>query len=222
MRLRGVLGILMKDFRSELRTRYAFNALLMFVITTLSIIMFSIGGVELTADVYAGILWVIIFFSAMSGLSRAFVSEEERGTVMTLRLIATSSTVYYGKLLFNLVLMFAVNAVTVFLYLLLIGSFRVESPVIFAGTMVLATAGLASSSTILAALIAKANVRGTLYPVISFPIILPLLLTAIHATQLAAGGATLAEALQDFQVLIAYVVVLNVVPVLVFDFIWRD
>jgi heme exporter protein B len=40
-------------------------------------------------------LWVVIFFGAMSGLSRTFVTEEERGTAMTLQLLASPSAVYF-------------------------------------------------------------------------------------------------------------------------------
>ena len=83
-----VIVIFLKDVRSELRTRYALNALMMFVLTTLSIILFSIGNENVSPEVLSGVLWIIIFFSSMSGLSRTFVSEEERGTVMTLQMLA--------------------------------------------------------------------------------------------------------------------------------------
>src|SRR4030042_3584294 len=93
-----------KDWQSELRTRYAINALIMFILVTISVIMFSIGSEKISEYLTGGLLWVVIFFSAMSGLSRAFVSEEERGTSMTLQLIAAPSTVFTGKLLFNMIL----------------------------------------------------------------------------------------------------------------------
>ena len=67
-----------KDWQSELRTRYAINALAMFILVTISVIMFSIGNEKITEYLTGWLLWVVIFFSAMSGLSRAFVSEEER------------------------------------------------------------------------------------------------------------------------------------------------
>lgn len=42
--LRATLAVFLKDWRSELRTRYAISALGMFVVTTLSMIMFSLAG----------------------------------------------------------------------------------------------------------------------------------------------------------------------------------
>ncbi len=85
--MRGAAAVFTKDLYSELRTRYALNALIMFVVVTLSIILFSTAGETVSPSLSAGILWIIIFFSAMSGLSRSFVSEEERGTTMTLRAV---------------------------------------------------------------------------------------------------------------------------------------
>ena len=64
-----------KDYHSELRTRYAVNSLAMFIIVAISVILFSIGNEQITQSLTSGLFWVVIFFSAMSGLARAFVSE---------------------------------------------------------------------------------------------------------------------------------------------------
>ncbi len=216
------LTIFTKDFRSELRTRYALNALLMFVITTISIILFAIGNEAPSVEILSGMLWIVIFFSAMSGMSRSFVSEEERGTVMTLHLIATPATVYFGKLIFNLVLLLSMNIITVILYLLVIPNFIVQSFSIFIVTLILGTLGLASAATIIAAIIAKSNTKGTLYPVLSFPILLPLLLTVISATKMAIEGMVFSAASGEFRILISYTVVITAVSYLLFDYVWKD
>ena len=40
--VRSVAAIFLKDWHSELRTRYAISALIMFVLTTISIVLFSL------------------------------------------------------------------------------------------------------------------------------------------------------------------------------------
>lgn len=94
----SVFVIFKKDIQAELRTRYALNALVMFVITTLAVILFSIGNENVSPELLAGILWIIIFFSSMSGLSRTFISEEEKGTVLTLHLLVKPLTVYFAAI----------------------------------------------------------------------------------------------------------------------------
>lgn len=216
------MTIFTKDLRSELRTRYALNALIMFVVITIAIILFSLGSESIASELLSGILWIIVFFSTMSGLSRTFVSEEERGTVMTLHLLTTPSAVYFGKLLFNLVLLVTINLLTIILFIILLTNFEIRSYDIFITTMILGTLGLASASTIIAAIIAKANTKGTLYPVLSFPILLPLLLTVIKGTKLSIEGAPFTEALGEFQILLSYLVVITAASYLLFDFVWKD
>jgi heme exporter protein B len=220
--IRSAFEVFRKDVHSEFRTRYAMNALVMFVVVALSIILFSLGDEAVSPGVLSGILWVIIFFSGMSGLSRTFVSEEERGTVLTLQLLADPSAIYAGKLLFNMVLTVCLNMFIAACYVLLVQQFIVQSPLLFWITILLGSFGIAAAATILAAIIAKANTKGTLYPVLAFPIMLPLLLTVMNATRLATEGAALGEAAGEFQVLIAYTVVIIAVSVILFDFVWKD
>ena len=98
--------IFKKDFKSELRTRYVINSLVMFVFVTISIIKFSIGDEKIENEILTGFLWIAIFFSVSSGLSRAFVKEEEKETSATLKLCSEPVSVIIGKLIFNLVLTF--------------------------------------------------------------------------------------------------------------------
>ena len=219
---RSAGAVFLKDWHSELRTRYAISALVMFVVTTISIILFSLGSEGAPAEVLSGMLWVVIFFGAMSGLSRTFVMEEERGTSLTLQLLAHPSAVYCGKLLFNLVLVTGLNLLTVLLYILFVNGFIIGNGAIFAVTLLLGSIGFAAAATIIAAIIARANTKGTLYPVLSFPILLPLLLTVINATRLAAEGAFFWEAKGEFQLLVSYIVVVVIVSFLLFEYIWKD
>ena len=97
-------AVVSKDLKSEVRTRYALNALMMFVVTAVAVIMFALRGDQPSSGVLAGMFWVVVFFTGMSGLGRSFVAEEERGTALTLQLVASSSAIYFGKLLFNVAL----------------------------------------------------------------------------------------------------------------------
>jgi heme exporter protein B len=215
-------ALFIKDFNSEMRTRYAVNSLAMFIIVAISVILFSIGNEEINANLTGGLFWVVIFFTAMSGLSRAFVSEEERGTALLLQLVASPTTVFTGKLLFNLILVFAMNTIISLLYSALFESFVVQNYVLFFITYLLGNIGLAVSSTIIAAIISKAGAKGTLYPVLSFPILLPLLLTSVKLTQYAMDGTTIEESIFELAIVASYDVIMLSASYMLFDFIWKD
>ncbi len=193
----------------------------MFVIITIAIIRFSIGDEKVEDSVLSGLFWIVIFFSAISGLARVFIKEEETGTSMALKLSADPSSVFMGKLLFNFILTFSLNLVIFFLFVLITGIRILNFPA-FLLTVILGNFGIVSASTIIAAIIAKANSKGTLYPVLAFPVLLPLLLTLISATKLASEGADTMALMSDFQILISYTVVITTVSLLLFKHIWED
>ena len=220
--IKSTLAVVSKDVRSELRTRYAMNALLMFVVVSVSTILFALREDEVSSEILSGMFWVVIFFTAMSGLSRIFVSEEERGTTMTLQLIASPSVVYFGKLIFNCGLTLTLSTTVTILYVTVFPAFSINSWPIFTLTILLGSLGFAAAATIIAAIIAKANTKGTLYPVLSFPILIPLLMTVMKTTGRALDGEMLSAALGEFQILVSYVMIMIAGSYLLFDFVWKE
>ncbi|HSL89508.1 MAG TPA: heme exporter protein CcmB [Ignavibacteriaceae bacterium] len=215
-------ALFLKDFSSEIRTRYAINSLAMFIIVAISVILFSIGQERISSELTAGLFWVVIFFTAMSGLARAFVSEEERGTSLTLQLIASPTTVFTGKLIFNIILVFAMNTVIAILYAALFEAFIIQNFSLFLLSFVLGNIGLAISSTIIAAIIAKAGAKGTLYPVLSFPILLPLILTSVQLTLFSIDGTGFEKSIFELAIVVSYDVIMLTASYMLFDFIWKE
>ena len=219
--LKQAIAICRKDFYSEIRTRYAVNALAMFVIVVISIIKFSLGEEKLGSELNAGLIWIIIFFSNSSGLSRVFVAEEERGTSLVLKLTSRPNSVYLGKLIFNTALTFIINLSIVLLYVI-ITDLNINSPGLFILTICIGNFGLSAVLTIIAALISKSSSKGTLYPVLSFPLLLPFMLAAINATWLTIDGVTISGISGEFQIIISYTIVVITASFLLFEVIWND
>ncbi|MCY7362169.1 MAG: heme exporter protein CcmB [Ignavibacteria bacterium] len=219
--LKTSLLIFKKDLKSELRTRYVINSLIMFVLVTISIIRFAVGDEEIGNEILTGLLWISIFFSTSNGLSRTFIKEEEKETSVVLKLSADSTSVLTGKLIFNLVLTFTLNFFIIFLFIIItdykiinVGGFLIS---IFIGNF-----GLVSASTIIAAIISKANSKGTLYPVLTFPILIPLLVTVINSTKLASIGVETDKLYSEILILVSYSIVITIAAFLLFRFIWED
>ena len=107
---------MVKDLRSEFRARAALNAVVLFAVVTLTMVSYAVGSFGLTPGVHASLLWIIVFFAAMAGLSRTFFVEAERGTALALKLTASGTQVFLGKLMFNLVLLGFLNVILVPLF----------------------------------------------------------------------------------------------------------
>ncbi len=149
-----IWAVAVKDVRSELRVRYALNALLMFIVTSVAALVIALGDSELNPEILSAMFWIVILFSAMSGLSRIFVSEEERGTTLVLQLVASPSAVYFGKLIFNCSLTLVLSSAVTLLYVIAFPAFIIRSGTVFLCTVFLGSLGFASASTMIAAIIA--------------------------------------------------------------------
>lgn len=213
--------LLAKDLKSEFRTRYALNAIFMFALTTLVVVSFSIGALNLNPRITSSLFWLVIFFSSMSGLAQVFVKEEESRTVNLLRLVADPGTVFLGKFLFNLVLLLLLEIVIVPLFVILM-NLSILNLWLFFSILLLGSLGLASATTIIAAIVSRARVKGALFAVLSFPILLPLLVAAIDGTWLSLKGETFSAGWNDLRLLISYLVVMLAASILLFDFVWSE
>ncbi len=215
------LAVYAKDMRLELRSRYALNAILMFAITTLAVVSFSLGQSGLSPKLLSALFWIVIFFSAMSGLAHVFVREEETGTALALRLMADPDPVYIGKLAFNFSLLTTMAVVVTPLFFIFTDA-PAEHIISFLPVLALGVIGLSGATTLVAAIISRASVKGALFAVLSFPILMPLLIALVAATEKVFGGSGLGEALAELQFLFAYAVVMITASLLLFKFVWQD
>ncbi len=183
-------AVFAKDWRSELRTRYALNTLGLFALTTLVVVSYALGPIgasPLAPAVLPAILWIILLFAATAGLPRLFVAEEETHTATALRLSATPSALFCGKLAFGLALIVALEVLTTPLYLAMV-QLKVASPGLLVATLAIGGFGLAACSTLVAAMVAQARGRGTLFAVLLFPVLVPLLIMVVALTRQAVAG----------------------------------
>lgn len=219
--LAAAWAICRKDLRAEFRTRYALSAIGLFAIVTLTVISIALGPWGLSQDLLGALLWVVLFFAAMAGLSRSFVHEEEAHTAPALRLAAPPGAVYLGKYLFNLVLLLLLEVLVLPLFIGMM-NLQVGNPPLFLLVLALGDLGLAGATTVVAAMVAQTGARGTLFSVLAFPLLIPLLISSIEGTQRALAGQGLGEVGASLQVLLAYAVALIAVSLMVFPAIWGE
>jgi len=216
-----VLAVTEKDIVSEFRTRYAINAILMFALVTLTVISFAVGAFSPTKEVMAALFWIILFFAAMSGLAQVFIKEEESGTALALKLASDGTVIFFGKLLFNLALLFALTVIVVPLFIILLKT-EPANWLFFLYAILLGNIGLAGATTIIAAIVSKATIKGALFTVLSFPVLMPLLIAVIEITKSAFLGGVFKDIAAPMQLLVAYDVVMIILSYLLFDFVWRQ
>jgi heme exporter protein B len=219
------MAVFAKELTVELRGRVALNAIGLFGLTTLIAVAYQIGPYQIRPQdrphLLAALLWIILFFAALSGLSRVFVKEEDAHTAKTLRLAAHPLAVFAGKLLFNLVLLLALETLIVPLFCALMGMDVGSVPAL----LLLLAAGavaMASTATIVAAIISKASGSGTLFAILTVPLMLPLLVVLIQGTRASVTGDSVAAVLPALRAVVSLAGMTLVTSVFLFPVIWHD
>jgi len=197
-------------------------AVLFFAATALALVSYAIGPFGLPAEdrarLQAALFWIILFFAAATGLPRAFVQEEESGTLLALRKTLPGTHVFAGKALFNFGLFLAIAAVVVPGFFLLL-EWKIASWGMLAATVLAGGYGLSVVSALFSTKTARAAQKNVLFVLVAFPLVLPLLVTAIAATLEAAKGGS---AWTPLRVLIAYDGAASGAAYLLAEAAWED
>ncbi|GAB4455248.1 MAG: heme exporter protein CcmB [Armatimonadaceae bacterium] len=222
-------AVFRKEVQTEWRTRVALSATVLFAACSLTLIGLSLRDKDSAAvepGVAAALLWVVLLFTAATGLGRAFIQEEERGTMLTLRLTAQASTVWTGKFVANAVLLLLLALISAPTLLAMV-AVPVVNTAVLCCVLILGCIGAAAVFTTTSALVAEASAKGGLLAVLSFPLLIPLLQAGVHGTKIALGvgltptGSAFALASGDLQLLGSYAVVAVTASVMLFDFLWE-
>ena len=182
-----VIRNLKKDLVIEFRSRISFSISIAFAaVSTISIGLVS-GGAPFSPMVHAVLFWLILFFSAMNGLAHVFTREEEEDTALFLILNSNTDAVFLGKLVFNLIFFLVLEAIITPLYLFFLQVVP-SSPVHFIAVVIAGGIAVSSATTLLGAMVAQAGGKGSLFTIISFPVLLPVVWVSIAET---AGALTI-------------------------------
>lgn len=210
-----------KDMRQELRSRYSFSTILMFGIVTLTVVSYALGQSGLEPKPLSALFWVILFFSSMAGLAQVFIREEESGTALALKLSADPDAIFLGKFLFNLTLLSVMTAVITPGFFILMDA-PADNLRAFVVIVILGVLCLCTAMTLVAAIIAKAAMKGALFAVVALPILIVPLMVLVTAAAKTLDGGAIGSVLTEIQALVAYAVVMGTTSFLLFRFVWLE
>jgi heme exporter protein B len=182
--LGDVAALTRKDLRVELRARDTLPAMLLFVLSTLVVFHFALP--EGTGDDAAyGLLWVAIVFTALLGLARAWVPEQEHGVLDGLVLAPSDrSAIWLGKTLATLAFLVAAQIVALPAFVLFFAPLDAAA---LAGVL-LADIGICAVGSLMAAMAAASRSREVLLPLLVLPLAIPLIVGGVGSAISPEGG----------------------------------
>lgn len=219
---RAALAVLRKDLRAELRTGETVPAMCLFAVMTLVVFHFAFDRESVEGDLASGILWVTVLFAAVLGINRLFVAEREQGGFDGFLLAPVDRTaMLVAKVVALLAFLVAVELVTVPAFALLLLEPAPDPRLI--AVLGLGDLGIAVVGTLTSALAVQTRARDLIAPIVTLPLLLPLIIAAASAS-----GPLLADAgagsvpMKWMAVLGLYDLIFGLIAYAVFDFLLED
>lgn len=217
-----VLSIIRKDVISEMRTKEIIFSVLLFTLLVINIFNFAFGGSQENIELVApGILWATFTFAGVLGLQRAFVPEKEQGCLEGLMICPMGrETIYFGKLLGSLFFLLIVEAIAllVFTFLFNVSVLSLKFVVI----TLMTTIGFVAIGTLFSALAVNTKAREMILPILFFPAILPILISAVQASALALSDEPWSALASWLQTIGVFDIVFLGVSYIIFDFVLEE
>jgi len=219
---KAVSAVVWKDLQAEFRSRELFSAMLVFSLLIILIFNFALElDIKTRQSVTAGVLWATFAFAGTLGLNRSMAIEKDRGCLDGLLLAPVDrSAIYFGKVISNLTFMLIVEVIILPVYSVLYNVNLFQPGLLM--VILLGSIGYAGVGTLLSAMSVQTRTRDILLPILLFPVIIPVLLSAVKASSGFLEGVELSEIILPINLLIVYDIIFISLAFMFFEYVVEE
>ena len=212
------ISLVKKDLLIEWRQKHTLFGVLLYVGGTVFVVFMMNGQPE--AHVWNALFWLTQLFVAVNSVARSFLQEHPNRFRYYYTLVKPA-TFMMAKITYSVLIMLAMNLVTLGLYYVMLGWPLTNSGLF----LIISSVGSISLSvvfTFLSAIAARAQQNSALMAILGFPLVTPMLmiLSKLAVIALSAvyteGWWTLALVLLSLDVLVI------ILGVILFPFLWQE
>jgi len=161
-----------------------------------------------------------MLFTSVSAVAKSFIAEG-RGKNLYYHSIATPQEIIISKIIYNSMLSVFLGATSILVYILFMNN-PVQNTASYLLIVLLGCIGFSSTFTMLSAIASKSGSSNLLMPVLSFPIIIPLLLVLIKASKKSMDGLEMSLIWPDLGILLLLNLMVVVMAYVLFPFLWKE
>ena len=215
-----------KEIKLEWRSKYAFNGVLLYIVSTVFIcyISFSLSAgfkaIQGYPIVWNVLFWIIMLFASVNAIAKSFM-QESRGRLLYYYTIASPQAIILSKTFYNMVLMTLLSFLALLVYQLFFTN-TIGDPLYYFLAVLLGSISFSTVFTMISAIASKAGNNGTLMAILSFPVIIPVILVLIRLSKNAMDGIERSASYYNIGVLVAINAIVISTSLLLFPYLWRD
>ena len=224
--LQQTWNLFKKEITLEWRSKYAFNGILLYVVSTVFIcyIAFNLNpGFKKSQGypiVWNVLFWIIMLFASVNAIAKSFM-QESKSRLLYYYSIASPQAIILSKTLYNVLLMSLISILALLVYLLFFNN-KIGDPLYYFITVLLGSISFSTIFTMISAIASKAGNNGTLMAILSFPVIIPVILVLIKLSKNAMDGISRNFSYSNIGILLAINAIVIATSILLFPYLWRD
>lgn len=212
--------LLRKELVLELRMGYAISGILLYVLSTVFIVYSAFFQGVTNPMLWITLFWIIMLFASVNAIVKSFVQENGNRQLYYYTLM-NPTAVIVSKMVYNITLLFLLSLLTWGALAFMVGN-QINEFSGFLLALFLGSVGFSILFTFVAAISSKADNNSTLLAILSFPLVIPILMTLIKLSVSATGVLEDTSAIQDIGILIAIDLMLAGLALVLYPFLWKD
>jgi len=220
--LQEITSLLKKEIVLEWRRKYAFNGILLYIVSTIFVcyLSFNLQKSQLNPLTWNALFWIILLFTATNAIAKSFMQESE-GRQLYYYMLVSPEAIILSKIIYNTLLMWLMSLIGYLIYSVVLGN-PVQDKLLFFINILLGGLGFATTLSMISAIASKSAQGGTLMAVLGFPVIIPLLLLLIKISKNAIDGLALSVSYKEISTLLAVNLIVVSISYLLFPYLWRS
>lgn len=210
--------LIQKEIILEWRSKYAFNGILLYVVSTIFVCFLSFK--QINPITWNALFWIIMLFASVNAIAKSFI-QENKGRQLYYYTIASAKAVILSKIIYNIFLMLLLSIIALVFYTLVFRN-PIGDLLFYLLAVLIGSISFATVFTMISGIASKASNSGALMAVLSFPVIIPLLMVLIKFSKNAMDGLDRSVSLNEIGVLAAINLIVITVSLLLFPYLWKE
>ncbi len=215
----NILILIKKEFLLEWRAKHAATGILIYVISTIFVCYLSFRGM-IDLPSWNALFWIIMLFAAVNAVAKSFV-QESRGLQLFYYTFLHPQEVILSKIIYNIFFLMIISFISLLFYILFLGNMIQNLPMFLLG-MLAGSAGFSAVLTLVSAIASKTTNSSALMAILSFPVLLPLLMTVIRFSKNAMDGLAWSVNYPNLIIIVAIDVMIIALAYMLFPYLWRE
>ncbi len=211
--------LLRKELVLEWRRHSALSGVVLYLFSTVFLSYLAFDG-RINLETWNALFWLILLFSAMNAIMKAFIQENERRHLFYYMMVSPA-TFINAKIIYNSALLIGLAIAGFVVFAAFMGN-PVQSLSLFFINLITGMAGFSSILCLVSAIASRARNNFTLMAVLGFPLILPLLLVLIRVSGQTINGTSFSAIAPGFITTLLLTAIAVTLSNVLFPYIWKD